>query len=230
MHAPNAIRTNGYLDKKSSHPGLLAAAVVLHVGLLGAILSYHPEIVGLPERAIPLIPIPQTPPPLPREMPKKSEQPTKPHTARDLPSKLERPRVINPSGPIAEPWPEPTPQPPAEPGTGGGSREIVDPVPVPVWINAASDPRFDRDRQPPYPAALERREVEGSVTVRVQIGTDGRVTAVELIKSDDPAFFASTRDWALKRWRFKPATRDGVAVVTWLTRTVHFRIVRDGNR
>jgi protein TonB len=229
MHAPNSAGTSGYLDKKSRHPGFLAAAVVLHVGLLGTILSYHPEIVGLPERAIPLIPIPETPPPVPPETPKK---PVKPQTNADPQRQIERPPVTNPAGPTANPWPEQPPQPPADPGAGSGSGgiEIADPAPAPVLTSATGDPRYDRDRQPPYPAALERLEIEGSVTVKIQIGTDGRVMAVELVKSDDPGFFTATRDWALKRWRFKPATRDGMAVTSWLTRTVHFRIVRDGNR
>jgi periplasmic protein TonB len=227
MHAPIAIRSNGYLDKKTSHPGLLAAAVVLHVGLLGAILSYHPEIIGISERPIPLIPISKDLPPPPLKTDKK---PTKQQIKADPRPQPEQPRKIVLTGSTADSWPEPPQQPPIDLGTGGGGKEIVDPVTVPVLIKATGDPRFDRDRQPPYPPALERLEIEGSVTIRVQIGTDGRVTAVELIKTDDPAFFASTRDWALKRWRFKPATRDGVAVTSWLTRTVHFRIVRDGIR
>jgi len=226
MHAPNAIRTNGYLDKKSSHPGLLGAAVVLHMGLLGAILSYHPEILIDPEKPIELKQFPPIQqPPLPKADKKPTKQPTK---AEPRPQADQRQAIV-PTERATETWPEPPKPPPAELENDGG-RDIIDPVPVPVWINASSDPRFDRDRQPPYPPALERMEVEGSVTVRVQIGTDGRVTAVELVTADDPGFFTATRDWALKRWRFKPATRDGMAVVTWLTRTVHFRIVRDGNR
>ena len=98
-----------------------------------------------------------------------------------------------------------------------------------MLTSASNDPRFARDLHPPYPPGLERLEIERSVTVGVQIGIDERVTAVARVKADDPGFFAATRGWALKRWRFKPATRDGEAVVSWLTRTVQFRIVRDRN-
>jgi periplasmic protein TonB len=224
MHAPNTAAPGGYLDKKGRHPGLLAAAVVLHVGLLGTILSYHPELVIKPDGAIPLKkfpPIQQPPPPKPDADQPKQKTKAEPQPQPDRPI-----TIIEPLQPIREQWPEQPPLPPSGGGTGG-TVEKADPPPPPVLTGAGFDSRFARDVQPPYPPALERLEIEGNVTVRVQIGTDGKVTAVELVRTDDPAFFTSTRDWALKRWRFKPATRDGVAVVSWLTKTVQFRIVQN---
>jgi protein TonB len=226
MHAPHSVPTYGYLDRKSRHPGLLAAAVVLHVGVLGAILSYHPEILISPERGIRLEKFPpiKIPPP-----PKTDKKPQKQLPKADPRPQTDEPKIIVPVETTANEWPEQPRQPPIDldVGNGGKVTEIV--PPPPVLTNASSDSRYARDVQPPYPPALERLEIEGSVTVRIQIGIDGRVTAVELVKTDDPGFFAATRDWALKRWRFKPATRDGEPVISWLTRTVHFRIVRDRN-
>jgi len=226
MHAPHSVPTNNYLDKRSRHPGLLAAAVVLHVGVLGAILSYHPEILVPPEDGIILKTFPpiDIPPP-----PKTDRKPQKQQLKADPRPRTEQPRIIVPIKTSVAEWPEQPRQPPIDPDVGNGGANPERLPPPPVLTNASNDPRYARDAQPPYPAALERLEIEGSVTVRVQIGVDGRVTAVELVKADDPAFFASTRDWALRRWRFKPATSDGEPVVSWLTRTVHFRIVRDRN-
>lgn len=102
----------------------------------------------------------------------------------------------------------------------------VPPVPNPVIVDARYDPRFTASQQPPYPAAQQREEIEGSVTVRVRIGTDGRVLAVESVRASNEAFFASTRDWALRKWRFKPATRDGVPIESWRTMSVRFTIAR----
>jgi periplasmic protein TonB len=223
MHTPNAPAPIGYLDRKSRHPALLTAAVVVHIGVLGAILSYHPEVIGLPKPPIEFIPLaPVEPPPPPQEKPKKAERQPKAAPAPD------RPVVIvptQPAGPIREFWPEPQPQPPTGTGDGGGTVVKAEPVP-PVITLAELDPRYRGDVQPPYPPSLERMEIEGKVTVRLQIGADGRVTSVELVRADDPGFFATTRDWALRRWRFKPATRDGVAVASTLVKTVSFRIVR----
>ena len=60
--------------------------------------------------------------------------------------------------------------------------------------------------------------------VRVLIGTDGRVKAIEQISSDSPGFFEETRRRALAKWRFKPATRGGVPEESWKVMTVHFQI------
>ncbi len=220
MHVPTAARNNGYLDKNSRHPGLLAAAVVVHVGLLGAILSYHPEILGVPEKPITLKQFP------PAQLPPPEQKQRKQQVKLDPRPQPRDPVVVVPTHPVRTSWPDLPPLPPTGSGLGEGVTEKLAPPVHPVIVGAGIDERFVRDLQPPYPAALERMEIEGSVTVRIQIGTDGRVIVVELVRADDPAFFVSTRDWALKRWRFKPATRDGDAVVTWLTKKVQFRIMR----
>ena len=56
------------------------------------------------------------------------------------------------------------------------------------------------------------------------IGTDGRVKQVEVVSTDDPLFADAAERQALRRWRFKPATRDGVPVQSWKQMTVRFEI------
>lgn len=100
----------------------------------------------------------------------------------------------------------------------------ADPLPVPPLVHAELDPRYAGVFQPDYPASEQRREIEGVVRVRVLIGTDGRVKAVELVSTDSPGFFAETKRRALAKWRFKPATRGGIAEESWKTMTVRFEI------
>jgi protein TonB len=113
-------------------------------------------------------------------------------------------------------------------GTGGDDftetvRELSKP-PLPIFKAAFRDPRFARDFQPEYPVGKLRLEIEGSVTVKVLVGTDGRVRQVQIIRATDPDFARATEKQALKAWRFKPATRDGTAVEDWQTLTVRFDI------
>ena len=113
--------------------------------------------------------------------------------------------------------------------TGGVEEDVKDTIesaftPLPIFTAALRDPRWLRDFQPGYPPRLLAREIEGSAKVRVLIGTDGKVRQANLVSATHPEFGQATIDHALKRWRFKPATRDGVPVEDWQTLTVQFNI------
>lgn len=121
------------------------------------------------------------------------------------------------------------PPPPYEPLVGNGTGAAADPPPLtradpPPLILAELDPRYAGAFQPDYPASEQRREIEGLAKVRVLIGTDGRVKAVEQVSATSPGFFEETKRRALAKWRFKPATRGGVAEESWKVMTVRFQI------
>lgn len=106
--------------------------------------------------------------------------------------------------------------------TGGSTR--TDPPPAPIFRDATRDPRFARDFQPAYPAAREREGIEGRCPVTVTIAPSGRVTSVASNGCNDSAFFAATERQALRSWRFRPATRDGVPVESTQNIAVTFRM------
>jgi periplasmic protein TonB len=214
----------GYLNARERHPFFLSAAIAINLSAVGAMLAWKAEVFEPRDRGIPIISVA---PPIPIAPPKPVDR----KTPETRPTDIQRP-VDTPLSPIPVPpidtgrtlWPA---LPPLAPGgeTGNGNATAPTP-PAPVEIRASVDPRFASNLQPPYPPWLERQEIAGLVTVRVQVGIDGRVLAVELVSASHPDFFAATRDQALKRWRFKPATRDGVAVTSWVTKTVRFEVRR----
>jgi protein TonB len=102
--------------------------------------------------------------------------------------------------------------------------KLTPPQPLPVLISARYDSRYASAQQPEYPIDMARAEIEGSAIVKVRIGTDGRVLEVVNISTDNPSFFEATRKQALSKWRFKPATRDGVAVESWREMKVRFQM------
>ncbi|WP_238147137.1 energy transducer TonB [Rhizorhabdus dicambivorans] len=114
---------------------------------------------------------------------------------------------------------DPTPPPRTEP-----LPPAIPAIPDPVFITATIDPAAMPRFQPDYPPELIRADIEGTATVRVLIGVDGRVKSVELVSAAHPGFFEATRRQALRYWKFKPATRDGIAVESWRTMTVRFNI------
>ena len=121
---------------------------------------------------------------------------------------------------------EPPPPPPTEPTVG----KAPDPGPVltpvvvakPVIVDAFVESRYQSLLQPPYPPEEQRAGNSGRVVLRVLVGTDGRVKQVEKVSAASDAFFASAQRQALGKWRFKPATKDGVPIEQWKTMSLRF--------
>jgi protein TonB len=186
----------------------------LHAGVLGAFILTPPEVIKriiydpIETYNVPKLP---PPPPLPEAQPETASN--IPKVTRIVPTQTtDNSDIIRPLDPLP-----PLPFPPRP--------EILPEPPKPaVMTEAQPDPRFAAVLQPPYPSAMARQEIEGRVVIRVLIGTDGRVKAVEPVSATDPAFHEATAAQALKRWRFKPATKDGVPVESWRTMAVRFQL------
>lgn len=213
---------NRFAGERRFHPAGLFAAVGINAGVVAALMIAVPHVTGtlddppLVTENIPIVP----PPP--------KEPDPQPRTAAARPERIETvaPLVERPvdNGPIV--FDDPLPPIPAATGTaeGAGSGTAIDPpaIPAPVVVAPGLDPRYAGDLQPDYPAAERRMGNPGKVTVRVLIGIDGRVKEVEPVSATSDAFFRATRDQALRRWRFRPGTRDGVPQAAWRTMSVTF--------
>ena len=209
------MQNGGFLDQRNRNPAGIAIVAGLHGAAIAALILFPPkfvrtEIIKLTTYDV----VEKTPPPpdSPPPPPQKVEQTvTRPETVGPTPPNtdiLALDRTIDtilppPTGPVAPLPVEPT-------------------RPDPVLTTAAIDARAPF--QPSYPSRLARQDIEGVAVVRVLIGSDGRVKAVEQVSATDPEFYEATRTQALRHWRFKPATRDGVAVESWRTMTVRFEL------
>ena len=108
---------------------------------------------------------------------------------------------------------------------GTGTAPLVEPIkPPPIITDTALDPRYARDLQPVFPPAEQRAGRDGVVTLKVLVGVDGRVVRAEQLMATSDEFWRVTLKQALAKWRFKPATRDGVPFEAWRTMTVRFRL------
>ncbi|HEV8244633.1 MAG TPA: TonB family protein, partial [Polyangiaceae bacterium] len=63
----------------------------------------------------------------------------------------------------------------------------------------------------PYPAEAQAAGLEANVVLKLTIDKDGNVTAADVAQPAGHGFDEAARDAALK-FKFKPATRDGVPV------------------
>jgi len=78
--------------------------------------------------------------------------------------------------------------------------------------------------RPEYPLIALRRKAEGTVRLRLLIDAQGAVTKIEVVRGVDLLTDAAVN--GAKRWRYRPATRDGVAVASWIEVGVTFGLER----
>ncbi len=219
---PTLLPRNSYGSDHRRHPVAALFAVGLPAALVVAVALSPMIVETLPESEPQVwkpITLEKPKPPEPQPDTKLQDQPTKTviaATDSPLPPVSQDPPV----GQTDEPY-----IPPVNTGTGTTVPQVIDPpVQPPKLVLARLDERYAGLFQPDYPARAQREGIEGVAVVRVLIGTDGRVKAVELVSTDDPAFFEATKRRALTKWRFKAATRGGVPEESWKEMRVRFEI------
>lgn len=219
------METTRYAAGDGVRPGSLALSGALVALAVAGILSAAPDVVKGIIKDGPIeiyqLPIPPEPQPLPKPEPK-----------RQASAKPDQSHPVQPEHPVVEVWTPPTGpnfaqgdpvriDEPSGTSTGTGPGTAIDPAP-PVVVAPTADPRYADDFQPLYPAEERRLGHEGVVKVRVLVGADGRVKAIEPVSAPNAAFFEATQRQALRKWRFRPGTRDGVPVDSWHVMRVKF--------
>lgn len=216
---------NGFFEQQQRRsPTSFALVVALHAAGFGAlILAGSTQFIQVPPTRTTVrdITIPDDPPPVKHQEPVEDRQPEHRETfitplTPEIPTT--GPTVVTgqsePNPPIGQTGEQ----------TVIAHRDPPPPPPPPVRREAQLDPRYARDLQPPYPAPELRAERDGVVRIRLTIGSNGRVTAVERLSATSDYFWRATEQQALNRWRFRPATLDGRPVQGVKVMTVNFRI------
>jgi len=96
-------------------------------------------------------------------------------------------------------------------GSSGGAAVLQ----APVLVGLA---------KPDYPLMARKLQVQGDVVMRLAIDESGKVTSVEVIKPIGRGGLDEAAVAAARSARFKPATRDGVAVAGTYVLTMPFRL------
>jgi protein TonB len=204
-------------------PGSMALALGLTVGPIAALIMglQLTQIVKDPPVLTTYAVPPDRPPPPPDKPQPKTKAPQNEQVyVPPMPEILPLPKVPIDLTPKLPPLPPMGP----EIGKGPDIGTVVTPVVVakPVMVDAFIDPRYQGLLQPPYPPEEQRAGNSGRVVLRVLVGIDGRVKQVEKVSAASDAFFAAAQRQALGKWRFKPATKDGVPIEQWKTMSLRF--------
>lgn len=182
----HALPSQGYTGGRAS-PKAIAAAIAVHVGVAGVILMMPSEMIEkLKPDILWVYPVPPEAKPEPVVQPRaKEEQPLQQTQRRE--ETIVPPEAADPFGSQGF----------EGAGGSGEGEQIVEPTrPMadPVFVQAMPDPKRMREFQPDYPGAMIRAQIEGFATVRVFIGASGRVDTVELVDTNNAAFWQTTRD------------------------------------
>lgn len=218
----------------SSGTGVRPDSLILSGGLVALMLTgmifAAPQVASgiLKEPPLIIFHVPPPPEPQPQPKPQPQQRVTKTTPAPPRPTVDQPPVMVDtvPTGPAFTPGDPVTVEGTVATGSGSGGGIAIEP-PAPVFVEPVVDPRFARDFQPPYPADQQREGREGLVKVRVLIGTDGRVKAVEPVSAASDSFLDATRRHALAKWRFRPATRDGMPIERWRLMRVNFVLTEE---
>ena len=101
----------------------------------------------------------------------------------------------------------------------------TEPVPLTVTAATLSDPDFQApvaryNPLPKFPKAT--RDLGGIVQLEVLIDEKGRVEEIAVSTSTGSTLLQQAAERAVKRWRYDPATRDGVPVSVWTIVSIDF--------
>lgn len=222
MQPANDRGPSGYAARRKSPVGI-GGAIAVHAVVVGAFLLMPKEIITeFIDPPLTTTNIPLAPPPPENKPQEQAKTPVQPNP-------LPEPTAIKPE--VTVPI-RPTMTGQSEPGIdmGTGHDPVIAPppplprTPEPIFVDATIAPNALGYFQPDYPGAMIRQGQDGSVTVRVTISPEGRVTDIVKLSATDDAFWLATQRHALRKWRFRPATRDGMAVSSSKTLTVRFTL------
>lgn len=214
-----------YLGKE---PAARRLPAVLGVGALHLALGTM-LLVGLAVKIGP------APPPPPAPIIVTVEKPKVPPPVKEAPLKpvLVKPVIVLqppelPMEPVAPPVVDRPVGPPVVPQPGAGAAgegPVVAPPPPSVRVPAQARPGLVGIGPDDYPAASRRLGEEGRTLIRVRVATDGRVRDCQVVASSGhDRLDRRACEVAERRWRFAPATEDGVAVESSVERTISWRL------
>ncbi len=234
----------GWATSLGIHAAMLAALVGLHgppaeppwlhshFGQTALLLSTADPNPGSPaandslaEPSIVLVESADLPQPVPAVMPAQKVDVTAEAAVVMLPNVLpDKSLSLLPPQAALEPIEEPPPIDPAESPPGDDSATSSPPSPEHVGNDRPTDVAFDDNPPILYPPAAARAGVEGTVILRIRVGTDGGVVGVELVESSGSSILDRAAVEGVRSWHGRPAQLAGRAIEAAALLPVVFRL------
>jgi TonB family protein len=157
----------------------------------------------------------------------KQEQELRERLEKEFPTPTPLPPTATPTDtPTDTPTPSPTatrvpPTPTRIPPTA----TPIPPTPTPVVLEGdivepgpgVVEPVLIHRVDPEYPPIAQRAGIAGEVTAEILVGIDGRVEEIRNIEASKSGVgFERSAEEAVRQWRYRPATKNGVKVRVWI--------------
>ena len=128
--------------------------------------------------------------------------PAVPVTTQRVPAPLPTPTATFDEAPVVAPMP-----------ASGTAAPALEPAPAAAGPSAGAQLQYRSAPPPPYPIAAIRLGQQGTVVLRIRVGTDGSPLSVSIEKSSGSRLLdQAARQQVLRHWRFVPAQVDGQIV------------------
>ncbi len=111
----------------------------------------------------------------------------------------------------------------AQAGPGGRSGVVRTGSPVPAGSLDGPLQAIAR-KQPGYPPAARRQNVEGWIRVQYVVDEQGSVGPVKVLAAEPEGFFEQSVLGTVRAWRFRPGTVNGEIVQALVEQTISFRL------
>lgn len=171
-------------------------------------------------------PRPHEVPPLPAPTPTTKPVATTP--TRPVPVMAPQPIAINEPSPspnaptgVATPIPLPPIAAPVAAVATAAPVQVARPTPPRVEL-PSSDADYLQNPKPPYPRLSKKLNEQGTVVMRVLIGSNGEPMKAEIGKSSGFDRLDESAATTVMKWRYVPGKRGGVAEAMWFNVPINF--------
>lgn len=228
MHATDAAswQPSAYRASKASSPVAMTGSLLAVVGLLSGFLWLNVTPPAAVRHDLVTISLKTAPPPPPH-------QPPAPHKHQSV-TQPNQPQVVTPPPVIAISAPSPLatirqadPPPIVNAASDAPAVVAAPPAPPPAVASAGDLSSTMISATPPkYPLESRRAHEQGTVVLKLVLAADGRVSDISVARSSGSDRLDRAALSAVRTWRWKPAMRDGQAVMVQGMVTIPFVLQR----
>ena len=199
-------------------PGATPAPMVIPAQVIATFITPEPEPIVMPE------PMPLAPPePVvqPKPVPKPQPKPQPKPKPQPLPKAVASPDPAPATAPTGTLDPEPTApaRPTPAPTAAQASTDTAAPAAI---VMPSSSAAYLNNPRPSYPSISRRMGEQGKVMLRVFVNAQGQPEQIQIQQSSGFDRLDKAAVDAVRRWKFTPGSRNGVAEAMWNIVPINF--------